>query len=705
MSFDVGAGSMTDEELIKQWKKIDWDAVEEKLRKYQCEMTIAAYMYDNFKVRTLQVKIVKDLGIRCLAVKRVAESKAGAGVDGVKWTKPLEMMKAAMALNDKNYQAKPMRIIKFRSRNSNKFRTSHILTYFDRAMSILQGFTLLPVTEAQADENSFAFRPNRSTQDVHACILSSLRGINAPLYVVCADVKAFYATVRHSWLVEHVPMDKNILSELLNSGIVFSGELFPSDDLGISEGSNLSPYLGNFCLDGLQSYIYQGLYGNDQNIKDRANGRMIRFADDILVTVREKKTGYRVLEILKEFLEVRGLKLSPDKTKVALVADGFTFLSRTYIRKNDFIYSYPADEAVEKFIADIRSTIIDSPVMSQRQLILLLNQKLQGWANYYRETDALLSFKKIDAAVQTALLEKSISLHPKLPIEKIKHKYWYEEHDGRYSYALPDDKSIKVIHISDTLLLSPKLMSFDSRQRMNPFIKKYFEQHKAHDKEIQNVTGKYKSIWKRQNGICHYCGRHILIDQPKAIVPYDLSKKPSKYNLAYIHQVCEKNEYIDVVVDDVDDGFVRKYNVLDCLKNIVSEEKDENISIFKSNWKYQQLKVFFEKSTKSSITLTFKDIEKIIESTLPPSSSTKRFWYRNGKKICICHAWESEGYKTKKLNLEKKKITLYRVDDDVGNLEIPHELLNKKIPINAIWELENHFAYVIKKYGLDSKLD
>ena len=696
---------MTDEELIKQWKKIDWDAVEETLRKYQCELSIAAYMYDNLKVRVLQKRIVKDLGIRCLAVKKVAEAKAGAGVDGVKWTKPLEMMKAAMTLNGENYHASPMRAIKFRSKNTRKFRTSHILTYFDRAMSVLHGFTLLPVTEALADEYSFAFRPDKSTQDVHACILSALRGRDAPLYVVCADVKAFYANVRHSWLLDNVPMDKNILSELLNSGIVFAGELFPTDDVGISEGSNLSPYLGNFCLDGLQSYIYQALNGNDEHIRDRADGRLIRFADDILVTVREEKTGHKVVEILKDFLASRGLKLSADKTRVALVADGFTFLSRTYIRKGELLYSYPANEAVERFITDIRTVIIDSPIISQRQLILMLNRKLQGWATYYRGTDALAAFKKIDVAVQTALLEKSISLHPKLAVEKIKHKYWYEEHDGRYSYALPDDKSVKIMHIADTLLLAPKLISFDTRQHINPFIKRYFEQRKVHDREIQNVTGKYKSIWQRQNGICHYCGRHILVDQQKAVVTYDLKKKPSTYNLAYIHQVCETNEYIDILVDDIDDGFIRKYNVLDRLENIVNEEKTEDVSIFNINWKYRKLKDYFEKTDKPSVTLTFKEIEKIIEASLPQSSADKRFWYRNGKKISICHAWESEGYKTKKLDLKNRKITLHRVEDDVGKLEIPSELLNKKIPINAIWELENHFAYIIKKYGLSSRLE
>ena len=56
-------------------------------------------------------------------------------------------------------------------------------------------------------------------------------------------------------------MDKRVLAEFLNAGIVFAGELFPAEDIGISEGSNISPYLGNFVLDRLQKHIFNGLHG------------------------------------------------------------------------------------------------------------------------------------------------------------------------------------------------------------------------------------------------------------------------------------------------------------------------------------------------------------------------------------------------------------------------------------------------------------
>ena len=173
-------------------------------------------------------------------------------------------------------------------------------------------------------------------------------------------------------------MDKRVLSEFLNAGIVFAGELFPADGTGISEGSNISPYLGNFVLDGLQKYIYRDLYG-DRTPSDYSDGNLIRFADDILVTVRSHETAERVLELLQEFLAERGLHLSKEKTTIAKLEDGFTFLSRTYIRKGNLIYSYPSEKAVTRFIGELRSTIVDNK-KSQRELILTLNRKLKGWA-------------------------------------------------------------------------------------------------------------------------------------------------------------------------------------------------------------------------------------------------------------------------------------------------------------------------------------
>ncbi len=312
--------------------------------------------------------------------------------------------------------------------------------------------------------------------------------------------------IQHSWLLKNVPMDKRVLSDFLNAGIVFAGELFPAEEEGISACSNISPYLGNFVLDGLQRYIFQELHGT-ASPEDFANGNLIHFADGILVTVRTMKDAHRTVEILRAFLNERGLVLYDEKAKICEVKDGFTFLSRTYVLKNGLIVCTPSEKAVERFIDDLRHTISTNK-KSQRDLILLLNRKLKGWAGYHRYSDATDAFRKVDAAVQTDLLEAAIAKHPKLALPKIKARYWYKESDGRHCYALPDDKSIRVVRLADTLLLTHNKV----KTNINPFTERDYAESRTHEREIQNVTSAYRAIWERQNGKCYYCGRPIIFE-------------------------------------------------------------------------------------------------------------------------------------------------------------------------------------------------
>ena len=289
-----------DELLARMWDEMDWEEAEKRLADLQERLTIAVYRKNNKDVEDLQKRIVRDTQIKCLAVRHVVASTSSPGVDHVKWRTSAEKMRAAMSLTSKNYHASPMRQILLTAKNTGKERRPRLPTYYDRAMNVLYGYSLIPVTEAMAERKSFAFRPGRSTQDAHAYVLEALKGSNAPEIVVCADIKAYYSHIQHSWLLKNVPMDKKVLSEFLNAGIVFAGELFPANDVGISEGANISPYLGNFVLDGLQRHIFMGLHGT-ASPGDYANGNLIRFADDVLVTVRAREDAEKVVGLLKTF--------------------------------------------------------------------------------------------------------------------------------------------------------------------------------------------------------------------------------------------------------------------------------------------------------------------------------------------------------------------------------------------------------------------
>ena len=683
--------------LTQMWEEIDWAAAEKKLADLQEKLTIAVFRRNDKEIEDIQKRIVRDSEIKCLAVRHVVNSSSSPGVDKVRWKTPAEMMKAAMSLTSKDYKASPLRQILITAKNTGKERRPRLPTYYDRAMNVLYGYSLVPVTEAMGERKSFAFRPGRSTQDAHAYVLEALKGFHAPDFVVCGDIKSYYAHIQHSWLLKHVPMDKHVLSEFLNAGIVFAGELFPAEDVGISEGSNISPYLGNFVLDGLQKYIFEGLHGT-ASPEDYANGNLIRFADDILVSVRTQEDAKKVIGLLREFLDERGLSLSEDKTKICDVKDGFTFLSRSYYRKNGLMYSKPSDKAVERFIDDIQTTIKTNR-KSQRELILLLNRKLKGWAGYHRYTDATDAFRKVDVAVQAALLEAAIAKHPKLPLAKIQAKYWYKESDGRHCYALPDDKSIRVVRLADTLLLVHNKIKTNA----NPFVEREYAESRTHAREIQNVTGPYRAIWERQNGKCFYCGRPILSDQPRTTVTLNLRYPNSVKNSVYVHKMCVANEF-EMVHTMEDISVLRPYDVYSILEGIAGKVKTRTGKEIRADWKHHKLKAYFSKETAASVTLTFERIEQIEGQPLPGSARKNRdWWYPRRSVNTIAEAWITEGYYMHKLDLKKEKITLHREEEGVSKLIIPKVLTSSRLPDNAVYELETHMEYIINKYGLNRR--
>lgn len=684
-----------DEFLARQWEEIDWPQAEETLAAMQKSLAYAACAHDTKRVVEFQKQIVRCTEAKLLAVRHVCESSSGPGMDGVRWTRPEQKMKAALALTSDGYEAKPLREIIVHSKSTGRDRRIGIPTYYDRAMQVLYSYSLAPVAEAGADRKSFAFRRGRSMLDVSAYIMEALKGKDAPEFVVVADVKACYASIQHSWPMEHTPMDKKVLREFLKCGHVFAGELFPADEVGISLGANLSPLLGNLTLDGLQKYLYDHLYPDQDNI-DYLDGNMIRFADDILVTVRTKKGGEKVLTLLANFLNERGLRLSREKCRIANIRDGVTFLSRTYIKKNGIVHTSPSEKAVERVKGEL-SELILTHKKSQRSLIMAVNSKIRKWASYHRYSEAFNAFREIDTAVQTFLLQAAINKHPRMQQAKIISKYWYREAGGRYIYALPDQKEIHIISLVDVMLVEHRKVAVNK----NHFIDTEYFEMRERQKGIERVTADFRPIWQRQNGCCYYCGRPILQDQRRTLVQLDMSISASKRNMAYVHTICKPNELCRMDMED-DVTVFSDYEILQMLDGIsaaaLSGRQKQSIS---QDWKHIKLKTFFANSKAASITLTFAQIEKIDGQKLPPTAEKcNSYWYPRTTCNTIAEAWITEQYELVKLDRDKKVLRFKRCKEGLVHIQLPKWLTEEKIPDDARFEIENYLDYIKSKYGL-----
>ncbi|WP_341750591.1 group II intron maturase-specific domain-containing protein [Candidatus Tisiphia endosymbiont of Sialis lutaria] len=106
--------------------------------------------------------------------------------------------------------------------------------------------------------------------------------------------------------------------------------------------------------------------------------------------LQPKRVKYRItLVIVGSLLEVTTsptspeLTISPEKTNITHINDGFDFLSQNIRKYKNKLIIKPSKKSIKTFLKDIRDTICTNKSMAQEELIKILNPKITGWANYH----------------------------------------------------------------------------------------------------------------------------------------------------------------------------------------------------------------------------------------------------------------------------------------------------------------------------------
>jgi len=285
-------------------------------------------------------------------------------------------------------------------------------------MQALHLLALEPISETLADNHSYGFRPKRSAADaIEQCFCCLSRRFCAT-WVLEADIKACFDQISHQWLLDNIPTDPIILAKWLRCGYFDQGEWFATD-AGTPQGGIISPTLTNMALDGLADCLAEVC-----RRQDKVN--FIRYADDFVITgVSEEQLEQRVKPAVAQFLKNRGLTLSPEKTKITSIHDGFNFLSYNLRKYKGKLLIKPAKDSVKSHLADIRGIIKSNPTCTTENLIRLLNPKISGWSNYFRQVVAQKTFAYVDYQTNQAVRRWCRRRHPKKNNGWIKRRYYH----------------------------------------------------------------------------------------------------------------------------------------------------------------------------------------------------------------------------------------------------------------------------------------
>jgi group II intron reverse transcriptase/maturase len=245
---------------------------------------------------------------------------AAAGVDDVTWQEYGEGLESRITdLHDRvqsgRYRAKPSKRV-WRPKADGRQRPIGIAALEDKIVQQGVLWVLNQIYEKDFHGFSYGFRPERSPHNALDAIWVGItqRKVN---WVLEADIKSFYDTINHTWLMEFLerriadPRMLRLIRKWLRAGVSEDGE-WSRTEVGTPQGSVISPLLSNIYLH----------YVLDQWVtewrKNKAIGEVIivRYADDFVMGFQYRREAERFLGEMKERFDQYGLEIHREKTRL-----------------------------------------------------------------------------------------------------------------------------------------------------------------------------------------------------------------------------------------------------------------------------------------------------------------------------------------------------------------------------------------------------
>jgi RNA-directed DNA polymerase len=245
---------------------------------------------------------------------------AAVGVDGVtaeQYAQNLEEKLRGLHERMKagNYRHQPIRRVNIPKENG-KTRPIGVSTVEDK---VVQG-ALKEVLEAVFEQDfmncSYGFRPGRRPHDAIRALDQEM-GRGSIKYILEADIVSFFDSIIRKVLMEMLReriADESLMrlvGKCLHVGVL-EGEEYSEPDDGTTQGSALSPLLGNIYLHHVLDLWME------RAVKPSLNGKseLVRYADDFVIGFERKDDAEKVMKALTERMAKYGLTLHPEKTRL-----------------------------------------------------------------------------------------------------------------------------------------------------------------------------------------------------------------------------------------------------------------------------------------------------------------------------------------------------------------------------------------------------